>query len=142
MIDCTNVVYAKNKTELPWLIGSGPICDKNGIRQQCDKSHRFGLHQNQNWTIGTYLTKYDLLWKPNRTKTLSIMHMCCTPKTILNYLDRSDQVQFFMKPKEDNNVTDLTGAIYAENDTEVQFRFWRRVNMHNRSCRCLVSSSS
>lgn len=51
------------------------------------------------------------------------MHMCCTPKTILNYLDRSDQVQFFMKPKEDNNVTDLTGAVYAENDTEVQFHF-------------------
>lgn len=30
----------------------------------------------------------------------------------MNYLDQLDQLQFIMKTKEDNNVTDHIGAVY------------------------------
>ena len=29
VIDHISAVYAKNETELQWLIGSGAVCDKN-----------------------------------------------------------------------------------------------------------------
>ena len=34
--DCRDVVYAENKTELSWLIGSGAVCDENQIGKQRD----------------------------------------------------------------------------------------------------------
>ena len=36
VIDRTNAVYVEYKIELPWLSGSGSICDENQIGQWCD----------------------------------------------------------------------------------------------------------
>ena len=41
MIDCTNVVYVENETDLSWSIESGMIYDKNQIGQRGDL--RIGL---------------------------------------------------------------------------------------------------
>ena len=48
MTDCTDVVYAKNKTELLWLIKPGMIYDENRIGQQRDQSYRSSVRQNLN----------------------------------------------------------------------------------------------
>ena len=39
-------------------------------------------------------------------------------KTKLNYHDRSNQVRFVKKTRQDNGVKDGIGAVYAKNDTE------------------------
>ena len=36
MTNHISVVYAKNETDLSWLIGSGANCDENHIGQLCD----------------------------------------------------------------------------------------------------------
>ena len=41
------------------------------------------------------------------------MHVRCAPKTILNYDDQLDWVQFLMNPKEDNDVIDPIGAVWV-----------------------------
>ena len=41
------------------------------------------------------------------------------PKMILNYLDRSDQVQFITITREKNDVSDCTDAVYVENNTKM-----------------------
>ena len=40
------------------------------------------------------------------------------PKSKLNYRGLFDQVRFVMKTKQDNDMTDHVGAIYAKNDNE------------------------
>ena len=40
-------------------------------------------------------------------------------KTILNYWDLSNRVQFVMNNRQDNDVTDLTSAVYAKKETEL-----------------------
>ena len=39
----------------------------------------------------------------------------------LSYHDRLDYVQFVMKTRQDNNVTDCKGAVYFENEIELQW---------------------
>ena len=36
----------------------------------------------------------------------------------LNYKDLSDKVSYMMKTRQENDITDCTGAVYAENDIE------------------------
>ena len=74
--DCIDAIHIKNETKLPC-----PICDENQT-WRLDRSYWFGLRQNRNWTIVTYLTvcgydenqigkwhnrsyKYDPCWKRN-----------------------------------------------------------------------------
>ena len=38
---------------------------------------------------------------------------------ILNCSDQSDRVQFMTNTREDNDVTNCIGAIYAKNDSEL-----------------------
>ena len=38
---------------------------------------------------------------------------------ILNYRDRLDEVSSMMKIRYDNDMSDRTGAMYAENDIEL-----------------------
>ena len=45
--------------------------------------------------------------------------MQSTPKTKLSYRDQSNQVQFVMKIRLNNDVTNRIGAIYVENETEL-----------------------
>ena len=40
---------------------------------------------------------------------------------IMNYYDRSDWVEFVMKIKEDNDVTNCTCVVYIENDTKLSW---------------------
>ena len=40
-------------------------------------------------------------------------------KTKLNYHDRSNQVRFVKKTRQDNGVKDGIGAVYAKNDMEL-----------------------
>lgn len=40
-------------------------------------------------------------------------------KSKLNCLELFDQVQFVMKTRQDNNVTDWTSALYTVSDTEL-----------------------
>ena len=42
MTNCTRIVYAKNESELSWLIRLGAICNKNQIGRRRDRSYRFG----------------------------------------------------------------------------------------------------
>ena len=37
----------------------------------------------------------------------------------LSYCDRFDQVQFVMKTKQGNDMTDPIGVVYSKNDTEL-----------------------
>ena len=39
----------------------------------------------------------------------------------LNYRDRSNHMQFVMKTRQDNDLTDYTGAIYDENETKLSW---------------------
>ena len=41
------------------------------------------------------------------------------PKSKLNYQDLFDQVQFVMKTRQDNDVTDGTGTMYTKNETKL-----------------------
>ena len=54
MTNRTNTIYRENEIKLPQPIEPGPIYDKSQTRQPRDQSHRFGLCQNQNSTIGAY----------------------------------------------------------------------------------------
>ena len=40
-------------------------------------------------------------------------------KLKLNYRDLFEQVQFMMKIRQDNDMTDGTGAVYVENEIEL-----------------------
>ena len=43
------------------------------------------------------------------------------PKLKLNYRDLFEQVQFVMKTRQDNDVTNCTGAVYTENEIELSW---------------------
>ena len=49
----------------------------------------------------------------------SIKQVWSTPKTKLSYRDRLDRVSFVMKTKQENDVIDRIGAVYAKNDNEL-----------------------
>ena len=40
-------------------------------------------------------------------------------KTILNCRDQSDRVSFVMKTRQDNNMIDRIGLVYAETETQM-----------------------
>ena len=42
--------------------------------------------------------------------------MLSTPKSEQNYHDRSDMMWFITKIRQDNDMTDHTGAVYDENE--------------------------
>ena len=64
--DCIGAIYVENKTGLLWLIKSGIICDENQIGQWHDWSYRYGLLQNRNLTVKTYMIGCGLWWKSDR----------------------------------------------------------------------------
>ena len=39
----------------------------------------------------------------------------------LSYRDRSDHVQSVTRTKKDNDVTDYTGVVYVENETDLSW---------------------
>ena len=49
----------------------------------------------------------------------SIVEVWTTSEWKLNWRDLFDRVQFVMKTKQDNDVTDCTNAIYVENEIEL-----------------------
>ena len=53
MIDCIDMVYVENETEMLWSIELGLIFNDNKIGQRRDWSYKGGLHQKWNWTIMT-----------------------------------------------------------------------------------------
>lgn len=61
------------------------------------------------------------MMKPDKIMMLSIFHMRFMTKTKLSYYDQSDRVQYIMKTKQNNDITDRTGTIYAKNDTELSW---------------------
>lgn len=48
----------------------------------------------------------------------SNIYVWSTRKPKLNYRELSDQVQYVVKTRKDNNLTDYIGTLYIENDTE------------------------
>ena len=94
MTDCKNAIYFKNKTELLRLFGLSPIYKENQTGKLRDRLYRPGLHQNRNWIVGTYLTKYGLRWKPYRIMTWSIIWMRSTSENEIElpWLIRSGRV--------------------------------------------------
>lgn len=108
-------------TELSRPIWLGMIYDKNHIEQQCDPLYRCDLRRKWNWVIMTDWTRCGLWGKPIRTKTWLIVQVWSTLKTKLSYRDRSNQVQFVMKTRHNNIVTERTGVVYAEKDIELSW---------------------
>ena len=47
--------------------------------------------------------------------------MQSTPQMIINYRDQSDRVQSITKTTQDDDVTDHTGVVYTENNTELSW---------------------
>lgn len=50
--------------------------------------------------------------------------MWSTPKTKLTYRDQLDRAQFVTKTKQDNNMIDRIGLIYAESEIELLGPIW------------------
>lgn len=75
----------------------------------------------QKWAAMIDRTKSSLWWKSDRTTMWPIVYVWFTLKLKLNCLKLFDQVWFVMKTKQDNNVTDQTGALYVENDIELSW---------------------
>ena len=48
-----------------------------------------------------------------------IAHMYSTLKMKLGYCEQSNWEQFVMKVRQDNDVTDCIGIVYAKNDIEL-----------------------
>lgn len=46
-----------------------------------------------------------------------IVQVQSVPKMKLSFNDQSDQVRFIIKAKQDNNMTNIIGIVYTENDT-------------------------
>ena len=53
-----------------------------------------------------------------RTTMWSNVYVWSTQKPKLNYRELSDQVQYVVKTRKDNNLTDYIGTLCIENDTE------------------------
>lgn len=51
--------------------------------------------------------------------TLPIVKVWITLKPKMNYLYLFDRVRFLMKTRHDNDMTDLTSMVYAENEIEL-----------------------
>lgn len=51
--------------------------------------------------------------------TLLIEQVWSMPKLKLNYWDLSNQVQYVMKTRQDNDIINRTGAVYAKNETKL-----------------------
>ena len=64
-------------------------------------------------------TRYGLSLKPNRIMMWLILHVRYTPNTILNFCDLSDRVLTVTKTLKDNDVTNRTDAVCAENETKM-----------------------
>ena len=79
--------------------------------------YRFGLCRKWNWIVGSYLTDYALWWKLDRIMTWLIIQVHSTLKSILHYHNWSNQVSSMKKIRDDNDVTNCTGVVNAENDT-------------------------
>lgn len=119
MTDPTGVVYVENETYLSWLIGLGAVCDENQIEQWCDRSYRFGLHKKQYWTFETYRIRCSLSWKPYMTMMWLIFYVQSILKMKLSYRIWSDRVWSVKKIRQDKDVTDCVGVIYAKNETKL-----------------------
>ena len=90
MTNCTDVVYIEHKTNLSWPIDLSAICNKNKIRQWCDRSYKSGLHRKWYWTIKTYRIKCGLWWKLDKIMMWLTFRMWSTPKMKLSCHDRLD----------------------------------------------------
>ena len=111
VIDLPCAVYAKNETELSWLITSGTVCHENQIVQWPDRLYRCGLQWKRHWVVVTDWTGGSLWWKLDKTMTWPIIKVWSTLKPKLNCRGLSNRVQYVTKTRQDNDMTDYTGAI-------------------------------
>ena len=102
--------------------------------------------QDNNMTdwIGTIYVENDsdLSWpiwlgavcneKLERMITWPIVQEQFTPKMIMNCHDWLKWVHFVTKTKEDNDVTNHTGAVYVENDTKISWLIELGVNSYDK----------
>ena len=102
-------------------IKSSVIYNINQTRQWHDQSYKSGLCRKQNWTFMTNGTRCQLWQKLDRITTWLIIHIWSTLKTKLSCRDRSDWVQFAMKTRQDNDMTNRTSAIYAKKETKLSW---------------------
>ena len=68
------------------------------------------------WLIGP---STDYVKKIDRIMMWLIVHMYSTLKMKLGYCEQSNWEQFVMKVRQDNDVTDCIGIVYAKNDIEL-----------------------
>lgn len=90
MTNYTNTVYFKNETELPWPIKLNSIYNKSQKTKWHNQSYMSSVHWHWNWTIRTYLTRYFLWWKPDRT--MSLLIVCLRQKQ--NWVFMTDQTRW------------------------------------------------
>ena len=100
---------------------SGVVCNKNEIGQWHDWMDKCNLHWKWYWTIVIDWIKCHLWWKPDRTITWSIAQVQSMLKIILNFHDRSNQVSTITKTRQEHYMSDRTGAVYVENETELSW---------------------
>lgn len=65
--------------------------------------------------------KYDLWWKTNMKMMWLIVQVRSTPKLELNCDDRLDKMRSIMETKQDNNVIDHIGVVYAEKGIQLSW---------------------
>ena len=62
---------------------------------------------------------YDLRQKQDKTMTWPIVKVWSTPKTILNCHNLSGLLQFVMKTRQNNDMIDCIGVVYAKTKTKL-----------------------
>ena len=118
-----DLVYIEIEIELVWPIWLSAVYEENQIGQ-LDRSFKCVPRQKQYWTVMTNRIGCWLWWKLDRRTMWLIVQMQSTLKMKLNYHDWSDHVQSMMKTKQDNDMTDHIGLVYAKIKTELLWAIW------------------
>ena len=92
VIDLMSATYAKNETELSWLIQKSENYDENETEQWHDRLYRCGLCRKQNWIVMTDLIGFGLWHRLDRITTWSIVQVWSMLKMKLNYYGRLGRV--------------------------------------------------
>lgn len=119
VIDCTDMVYAKNDIELPWLIESGVDSHENQIGTLHEWSYMCSLCQKRNWAIMMDQTRCGMWWKLDKTTTWLIIMVQSMLKMKLSYRDWLDWLKFVKKTRQDNDVSNSKYVVYIENETNL-----------------------
>lgn len=126
---------SKNDIELLCMIGSSGICYENQKRQWCNRIYGYGLCQKLYSIIGTYRSRYNVLWKSGKTTMWHILQGRSTLKRKVSCHDRSNQLCTIMKTKPDSGMTDHKGAVNVELKIELSWPIIPGANFYEKKIR-------